>query len=153
MKKLIIILLLSCLLSGCNLAGTAYYSDEELVVTGGVDEGIYTYSDKVSVELNYSGRIDFLKLKVTDKEDWKSTAYCALEGEFTEAAWNDNKIFIHTDDNVYHVFDVKNYQVGKFTSNSLGDKTKTPVYSLVNYTEIELSRKYPDYKTFEWYDH
>ncbi|MEE0872527.1 MAG: hypothetical protein UIH27_03525 [Ruminococcus sp.] len=137
---------LFCLcLVGC---GDSVYPEEELVVKGGFDGAWYTYSDKVNLYLRYSGEEDHLIIKTSEDQDgWETNGYKVLSGEFSEAAWNNSKLFVHCGSD-YYMFDIKGYTVGDV------DKEKgTPKYTLEKYSDRDFEKQFPDYKAYEWYDH
>ena len=141
---LFFLFVLFCLgLVGC----AAVYPQEELVVKGGFDGAYYIYSDKVNVYLRYSGKEDYLIIKTSENEaGWESSGYKVISGEFSEAAYHHKQLFIHCG-NDYYAFDIEGYSVGNT------DEEGSPEYSLKKYADSDFKKSFPDYKSFDWYDH
>ncbi len=149
MKKLVLLLLTVVFLSGCMPYSPDYYPEEDLTVYYMRNAINYEYQEKVAVQIRYSSdRNDSLILRVSQTSDgWMSCdgAYSILEGKFEKVGWNDDTLFILTDD-TYYMFDINAYEVP-------ADDNTEPVYELKEYSEEEFASAYPDSASFDWYGH
>ena len=88
-----------------------------------------------------------LIIKTSENEaGWESSGYKVLSGEFTEASYHHKQLFIHCG-NDYYAFDIDGYSVGN------ADEEGSPEYTLKKNADSDFKMSFPDYKSFDWYDH
>lgn len=147
---LLLIVLSFLQLTGCRFTNQANYSDEELIVYGGIDGATYKYSNKVKVTVYADNGMHMeliLNCYKNDDKEWDGTGYVVFEDlKYTRFAWNNYYLYIQTVDNTFYSLDIKNYNPGKFVDS----KKNIPKYTLKTFTANEFKKANPDYNTYEW---
>lgn len=163
MKKriiyIVILLMLSLLvLTGCQNSLWAFItntpveiSDQNAICYEAIDSVTYVYKNNVRVRLTTMENSDSLCLNndpnSTDaiNDVWPSV----LTGYFDIVRWNNDKLYIHYD-NKYYEFDINSYNMPPV--DEYGEPQK-PTYELIEYSEDDFVKKYPDYNDYYFYSH
>lgn len=154
MKRILVILLLfSFIVTGCNFYGKNEYPDQSLIVYSVRNVTHYEYQKKVAISIRYSSSADSLDLRIDgDDDSWLSTNFSyesILTGKFEKVGWYDDNLFILMDE-VYYSFDIDKYEVPHLDEEG---NYQEPVYELAEYSETEFVTAYPNYNSFDWYGH
>lgn len=154
MKRMLVILLLfSLFVTGCNFYGKNEYPDQSLIVYSVRNVTHYEYQKKVAISIRYSSSADSLDLRIDgDDDSWLSTNFnykSILTGKFEKVGWYDDNLFILMDE-VYYSFDVDKYEVPHLDEEG---NYQEPVYELAEYSKTEFVTAYPNYNSFDWYGH
>ncbi len=100
-----------------------------------------SYYDKAYIDVFYGlEHDDIFSVRTANYPDDYS---CILYGKFDKVSFNNGTMFILLD-NKYYVFDVRNYDINKY-SNSEEAKEYIKIYS-----ETEFDKNYPDNQSFYW---
>lgn len=107
----------------------------------------YVYQQKVAVTMN--GNNDSLDLRTGRyRENWlNNSSENVLKGNFQKVAWNDDKLYILSDDK-YYEFDINSYEVPK---NYDGNSSKL-TYTLKGYSKSQFEKNHKNSDSFDWYD-
>ena len=70
-----------------------------------------------------------------------------LKGKFEKVGWNDDKLYILSDDK-YYEFDINSYEIPK---NYNGSSLET-AYSLKEYSKSQFEKNFKNFDSFDWYD-
>lgn len=107
----------------------------------------YVYQQKVAVTMD--GDNDSLDLRTGKyRENWlNNSSENVLKGNFQKVAWNNDKLYILSDDR-YYEFDINSYEVPK---NYDGNSSKL-TYTLTEYSKSQFEKNYKSSDSFDWYD-
>lgn len=132
-----------------ELIGPHKIEEQNLEVYSTRNSTSYLYMDKVEVAhtRNNGEYTDSLILRIGEDITSTDGNYVILSGKFDSVGWNNNVLYIYSDNN-YYVFDIENYNVPE--KNIDKDKGQSPDYELLKYTKDEFVKKFPNYKDFYW---
>lgn len=111
------------------------------------DVKYYVYQQKVAVTMD--GDNDSLDVRTGKyRDNWlNDSSENVLKGNFEKVAWNDDKLYILSD-NKYYEFDINSYEVPKYyNGNSLAT-----AYSLKEYSKSQFEKTFKNSYSFYWYD-
>lgn len=111
------------------------------------DVKYYVYQQKVAVTMN--GDNDSLDVRTGKyRDNWlNDSSENVLKGKFEKVGWNDDKLYILSDDK-YYEFDINSYKIPK---NYNGSSLET-AYSLKEYSKSQFEKNFKNFDSFDWYD-